>query len=280
MADIVDVENALALFIAGVLYPSGAIAGQASTAGPVCKIYRGWPIPQSLTADLAAGVVNISIFTESGGEKNTTRCFQVWETLTPASPQITLAVSGNVVTIGGSIQAGDFAMIKVGWRSAYSVPVAANSTLASLASALAALIPGASAVGPVVTIATSQTVLVAAGGQGVGWLELQRSQQQMRVTLWCASPTQRDQMGPPLRVAFAGIERLTLADGGSARVYYQRSIISDANENQTCYRRDMFFTAEFPISITQSFPSIGGFVADTTGGISPSDTPSPVQSVV
>lgn len=277
MADLLDCENALVAFVTAALYPSGVTAGAPSVSGPVCKVYRGWPIPASLDADLKAGIVNVSVFTESGGEKNTTRYPKDWQTMTAATPQVVLSVVGNVVTVSGSIQAGDFACIKVGLRNVYSVPVGAGSTLASVASALAALVsanyPGTVVVGAVVTVATSAAILVATGGQGVAWQELERQSQIFQITLWCPTPLARDQVGPVLKVAFAKIERLVLADNSYARVYYQRSIISDKNQVQQSYRRDMFYTVEFPTSNTQSFPSIGAFVANTTGGISPADSP-------
>src|SRR5579859_7929734 len=138
MADLVDVETELVTFITSALYPSGASPGAASAAGPVCKVYRGWPVPASLDADLKAGIVNVSIFAEPSGEKNTTRCQTDWQMMTAATPLVTLSVNQNVVTVGGSIQAGDFACIKVGLHNVYSVPVSGGSTLSSIAAALAA----------------------------------------------------------------------------------------------------------------------------------------------
>ena len=283
MADLLDVENQLVTFIAMALYPSGATAGAPSVVGPVCKIFRGWPVPASLDADLAAGIVNISVFTEPSGEKNTTRCQMDWQTTTAASPKVTLAVVQNVVTVGGSIQAGDFACIKVGLHNVYSAPIASNSTVSSIAAALAALVavnyPGTIAASGVVTIATSATVLVAVGGQGTAWKELERQSQIFQITLWCPTPTSRDLVGPFVKLAFAAINRFVLADNSYASVKMQRSIVTDKNQLQQSYRRDFFYTVEFPTSIIQQFPSIGAFVANTTGGVSPADAPA-VPSVV
>jgi hypothetical protein len=278
MADLPDAENALVAFITAALYPSGVPAGGASILGPVCKVYRGWPVPASLDADLAAGIVNVSIFTESGGEKNTTRCALDWQTLTPASPQISLSVAQNVVTVGGTIQAGDFASVKVGFRHVYTVPVASGSTLASVASALATLVaadfPGTAVAGTTITIPTSSTVLVAAGGIGMAWKELERQSQIFQITLWCPTPASRDLVGSFVKSAFAAINRLVLADSSFASVKFQRSIVTDRDQTRQSYRRDFFYTVEFPTSITAQFPSIGAFVTNTAGGISPADAPS------
>lgn len=283
MADLVDVENELVTFVTAALYPSGATAGAASIAGPVCKVYRGWPVPASLDADLKAGIVNVSIFAEASGEKNTTRCQTDWQQVTAASPLVVLSVVNNVVTVSGSIQAGDFACVKVGIRNAYSVPVSVGSTTATIAAALAALIvvnfAGTVAVGSVITIATSSAVTVAAGGQGTAWKELERQSQIYQITVWCPTPLTRDQVGPLIKIAFAGINRFVLADNSYASVKMQRSIVTDKNQTQQSFRRDFFYAIEFPTSITQAFPSIGAFVANTTGGVSPADAPA-VPSVV
>jgi hypothetical protein len=283
MADLVDVENELVTFVAAALYPSGATPGQPSVAGPVCKVYRGWPIPASLDADLTAGIVNVTVFAEGGGGANTTRCQTDWQQSVAATPQVVLSVSSNVVTVSGAIQAGDVALIKVGFRNAYATPITSGSTLASIASALAALVavnyPGTVAVGTAITVATSSAVFVATGGAGTAWKELERQTQIYRITVWCPTPTARDLVGPVLKLAFSQINRLPLADNSYASVKYQRSIVTDKNQNEQSYRRDFFYTVEFPTSITASFPTIGAFVANTTGGVSPPDATA-VPSVV
>lgn len=281
MADLPDVENALASAIATALYPSGATPNLPSVAGPVCKIYRGWPVPQKLDKDLALGIVNISIYCESGAEKNTTRCQTDWQTMTAASPQITLSVALNVVTVGGAIQAGDFAAVKVGLHDYFSV--ASTGSPSVVASALAAAIAvkyiGTVAVGPVITIPTSAAVLGAAGGLGTAWKELRRQSQCFQITAWCPTPQTRDTIGTFIKNTFADVERIALADNSWGGIKYQRSIITDKNQTQQSYRRDLFYTVEFPTSITSQFPSIGVFAVNTTGGVSPADTPAAVVTV-
>jgi hypothetical protein len=281
VADTPDVENALVTTIATALYPSGATPGQASAAGPVCKVYRGWPVPASLDADLVKGIVNISIFTQ-GMERNTSRALLQWQQLTAATPLITLAVNQNVVTVGGSIQAGDFAVVKVGTQNFFPVPSTGSTSAvaAALAAAIAVKFPGTAAVGNVITIPTSQTVLVAAGGNGTAWMELRRQVVTFQITAWCPTPASRDIIGPFIKSLFANIERIALADSSFAWVTFGRSVISDDNEIQQTYRRDFLYNIEFPTTQIQTFPSIGAFAVDTTGGISPADTPAPVVTVV
>jgi hypothetical protein len=283
VADTPDVETALVATIASALYPpnGSATAGQASAAGPVCKVYRGWPVPASLDSDLASGIVNISIFTD-GNEKNTSRALLEWKQLTAASPLITLSVNQNAVTVGGSIQAGDFAAVKVGTQNVFSVASSGSTSAvaAALAAAIAVKFPGTAAVGNVVTIPTSQTVLVAAGGNGTAWMELRRQMVTFQITVWCPTPASRDIIGPFIKLLFANIERLVLVDSSFAWIYFGRSIITDKNQTQQSYRRDFYYNVEFPTTQIQTFPSIGAFAVSTTGGVSPADTPAPVVTVV
>lgn len=285
MADLPDVEIALVSTIATALYPPNgtATAGQSSVTGYVCKVYRGWPVPLNLDADLAAGLVNISVYPEPGGDRNTTRAMLEWKESIPPNPQIQLSVVQNIVTISGSIQAGDLACIKVA-HSFFPVQVTTGQTLSVVASALAALIavtyPGTNAVGSVITIPTSSDILVANGGLGTAWMETRRQSQIFQITAWCPTPAIRDVVGPFIKTLFAGIERIVLDDDSYASVSYQRSIVSDKNQTQQCYRRDFLYTVEFPSTQTQQFPSITAFAASTTGGVSPGDTPAPVVTVV
>ena len=53
MADESDVETTLATLVTAQIYPQGTNAP--SALGPLVRIYRGWPNPTALNADLAAG---------------------------------------------------------------------------------------------------------------------------------------------------------------------------------------------------------------------------------
>lgn len=274
MADLVDVEEALKSFVIATLYPNGVISP--SITGDAIKIYRGWPIPANLDADLAAGIVNVSIYTQTV-ERNVTRYTKDWYTFKQPAPLLTVTASGNAVTIGGAIQAGDFAMVKVGLRNAYSAPVVAGSTFASVAAALAAAIvvgfPGTAAAGPVITIPTGAAIAGVVGGTGTSVQVMRQQQRGFQVTAWCSTPAQRDRVGPVIDFAFAGIERLALPDGTSGRLIYEKSWVTDKGQREQCYRRDLTYSVEYPTIATRPDTSIGAVQVNNTGGISPADSP-------
>ena len=111
MADQADVETVLAGLVSGVLYPQGVTAP--SVLGVVCRVYRGWPNSAALDADLAAGVVNVTVFPQAGHERNTTRwpdecALQAW-----VSPTLTVSVDGVTATFAGAAGLGQVAGLLV-----------------------------------------------------------------------------------------------------------------------------------------------------------------------
>lgn len=64
MADVSEVGEALAQIVAAAAYPNGT--GQPSIGACDIMVYQGWPNPQTLDADLAAGKVHISVFPRPG----------------------------------------------------------------------------------------------------------------------------------------------------------------------------------------------------------------------
>lgn len=71
MADQSDVAEALLGLATAAVYPGGPAAP--SVAGVPVRLYRGWPDPETLAADLRAGAAHVSVFPEPRGEVNTTR---------------------------------------------------------------------------------------------------------------------------------------------------------------------------------------------------------------
>src|SRR5258708_28535358 len=95
MSDLSDVEQASVNTITGLVYPTGSANPSAvlndSMAPMPGRIYRGWPISANLDADLAAVIMNISVYARNGTQQNTTRFHPHYHTVTPETA--TLAAS-------------------------------------------------------------------------------------------------------------------------------------------------------------------------------------------
>src|SRR3954452_21963114 len=104
MADLSDVEQAIAEAVTAILYPAGS--SQSSIVGALCRIYRGWPNSATLNADLNAGIVNVTIGTDNESGRTTTRYLPEWNTL-QAQPGAIAFTGDQNFTVAGSAAAGD-----------------------------------------------------------------------------------------------------------------------------------------------------------------------------
>lgn len=284
MADLTDVENALVNVAAMALYPNGNPApGQAfapSVTTDSVRIYPGWPNSAALDADLAKGIVNISVFPPPGSERNTTRFPKEWQESIAPAVSVTAAVVGNAVTLGGTLGGTQYVTILIGQRKVYSYAIGSNDTFESVASALAALVAvdfPATASGRVITIITSAVIVARVGSTGTSWMELRRQQRLFMVSIFAPSPAVRTRVAKVVDTAFAAIERMTLPDNSSARLIYESTVEADEGQRVKLYRRTLNFTIEYATAVTAQDYQITSFGQTVQGGVSPADTP--IQNV-
>lgn len=255
MADISDVETALAALVAQALYPSGTSAP--SAIGADCRIYRGWPNSAALDSDLKAGVVNITIYPGDAGGWVTSRYLQEWRT-DQVAPTLFCTVAGATVTFSGTAAQGQLAGLRIDDRTyAYAVrtgdtPLSVAANLASLASQDAIInLSGAAISAPAAFRVDARVV-----GSATALKEVRRQRQSIRVACWCPTPATRDAAAVTVDQALAAISFLDLADGTQARVVYAGSTVLDQSQNASLYRRDLLYTAEYPTLITQTQPEM------------------------
>ncbi len=254
MADESDVENALAAACAAAIYPAGS--GSPPAGGYPTRIYAGEPNANALDADLTAGIVNVAITLVDKMSRKTTRYTGQWQPLASPAPAITAALSGNVVTFAGLGGAG--AMLGV--QSAgvgYAYVTVAGDTPASVAAALAALIPGGAAQAATLTLPST--------GGGIGLViyapteaisELRRQEQGFCVNVMAPTPAARTAVASVVDAALAAIDFLTLADGSGGRLLYRRTRIDDVPSKANLWRRELLYTVEYGTTSTQFYPAM------------------------
>lgn len=262
MADQADVEAALAGIVGGALYPSGLEAG-CVVPGAVVRIYRGWPTPAALDADLAAGRVNVSVGGVPGSTRLTTRYPDQWRVVKPAVPVLSASVAAGVATFAGTAALGQLAALLVDGRAAVH-RTEAGDTPASVAAALAGELRqvgvSATANGAAVTVSGARSVVARIVADQVATRETRRQLQHFAVTCWCADPPTRDAIGAAIDAALSGIDFVGLPDGSSGRVLFVASVTSDRWEDATLYRRELTYSVEYATTITATQPSmiVGG----------------------
>jgi len=264
MADQSDVEAALVGAIGGALYPNG-LAAACAVPGAVCRIYRGWPVPAALDADLAASTTNISVAPVAGEEHNTTRWPDAWIPQGQTAPTLKATVSGDTVTFGGSARPGQVAAViaDTTWAARRLQPGDTPASIAAVLAVSLGAVRAASASGATLTV-PGAIKLVARAEMDQPTLRLSRRQRQaFRITVWCGDPATRDSVGSAIDSALSGIDFLGLPDTTSGRLRYLASAVSDRWEDAALYRRELTYSVEFPTTIAANLPrmAVGGFTA-------------------
>lgn len=256
MADVSDVANTLVGLAASAVYPNGT--GQASVTGAGIRVYQGWPVPQSLDADLKVGICHVSVFARPE-ERNVSRYPQDWQQKTVNAPTLTASIAGQTITIAGTIpptnNPHNIAVLVNGKPYVYAVQT--SDTLASIATALSALIavaiPGTTSAGTVVTVAAAGRIAAArVGVTGTAIRELRRQERLFQITVWADTPGHRDSAAQAIDVSLAATNFLTLPDGTAGRLIYKSSTVTDDYQKDKLYRRDLFYTVEYATTQTET----------------------------
>jgi hypothetical protein len=249
MADLVDVENSFVALISQTLYQNGI--GQPSITGVPTIVYAGWPTASRLDADLLAlsqnlpaGKIHVTVF-PSKMERNTTRYMRKWDDVTLPVQTLTLTISGQHVTVGGTVATPQNIMLMVGYRP-FVYAVQPSDTLTSIATALAALVAGATNAGPVITL-PSIAVLTAArvGASGTAIKEIRRQERLFMITVWADTPAHRDITAQAIDPVLAALNFLMFTDGSAGRLIYKSSPIDDMAQKELLYRRDLMYSVEY-----------------------------------
>jgi hypothetical protein len=272
VADLHDIENVLVTTITQFIYPDGT--GQPSIANAACKIARGWPVPAQLDSDLAAGKINITVYTLPN-EQKTTRYPQDWKTLNIPVSKLNIAVSETTITLSGTPSSPLNVAALVNGKS-YVYPVQPGDSLGSISTALAALINAdtpASSSGPVIMIPAAYRLKARVGVIGTVIRELKRQKRGFQIICWCPSPSSRDVVAPAIDAGLAAIDYLSLPDGTAGRLLYERSPVVDRSEREGLYRRDLFYSVEYGTTQTQDAAQIVVEVINISGGTHPGVAP-------
>lgn len=252
MADLSDVESALVSNITATVYPTGS--SNPSILGVQVAIARGWPLAADIDRDLGAGKCIVSVYSQPNVERNTTRYPKDDQVLTAPVHTLTAAVNGNKITIGGTVTVPQNVIVLIGTALVFPYQVQSTDTLDVIATGLATLIavsfPGTSASGPDITIAGSPGAIQArVASAAMIWTEQRRQERGIQIVCWCPTPALRDTLAAAIDLALAQIDFLTLTDSSAARIRYERTIETDSGEKVQIFRRDLFYTVEYPTTV-------------------------------
>jgi hypothetical protein len=249
MATLSDLRAGLAQVVGAILYPSGIPSGS-TLASPVVncpvRIFQGSPEREAIDADMAAGIVDVSVASVPGGI-NTTRypVVDIPVALTPAS--LGWSVAGATATLGGTVATPQNVGLLVDGQ-AFLYAVQPTDTLASVAAALAALIAAvqpAGAAGAMVTVPGSHSLIGRAGGFATTQREVGRERVTVQITIWAASEALRQAVGSAIEPGLRDLRRLPLAEGSIAMCWFGAATDADEAEKSSIYRRTLNVSAEY-----------------------------------
>lgn len=247
MADLSDVQDALAAMIGAAIYPSGP--AQPSAAGVPAKIYPGWPTPADLNPDLAAGISHVSIF-PTPAEQRKPVTSAGWQQQSAPTQTLAIGQVGQVLTVTGTVSAPQNVMLRISGAD-YAYAVQAGDTLASIAAALAGKVPGATAAGAQITIpAAGRIQAIRVGSNGVLVREIGRQERVFRISVWSDTPANRNALASLIDASLRAVSSLLMPDQFLARIAYVRTGVIDAAQNEGVYRRDLDYAVEY--STTQT----------------------------
>lgn len=256
MADLSDVANTLKDLCASLVYPNGT--AQPSVANAPIQVYVGWPVKSQLDADLAIGKCHVSVYPRPQ-ERNTTRYLPTSAQVSLNTALLTLTVSGQTVTVAGTIppvaNPHNLAIFVNGLPYVYRVLV--TDTLATIASAMAALIPGASSAGPIIIVQnTARLGAARVGVTGTSGILVRNQERVFQIGIWADTPAHRDAIATGIDPTLAATTFLSFADGTAGRFRYVGSPVTDMFEKSTLYRRDLMYSVDYSTMQVQSTTQI------------------------
>lgn len=267
MADISDVEDAIANIVTEILYPEGS--SQASIVGALCRVYRGWPNAGTLNSDLTAGAVNVTVTSDNDSGRTTTRYLPEWQTVA-AVPGVIATSSGQTITISGNPALGDVVGVLLDGL-AYTYRIQEGDTVFLIASNLALAIQAnrpALAQGFTVAVPGTGSIVARAVTDQTGYFESRRQEKDIRIVCWCPAPPIRDTVTAAIDLAINRLTFLVLPDNTNARIVYRNTASYDQAQNALLYRRDIVYSVEYATILQSNQPSMIFGASDINGDTS------------
>ena len=247
MASLTDVMKQVAAQVAAIAYPNGT--GQPSASGIPVRVYPGWPVPNVLETDLAAGWAHISVYPHGKDRKTTRYLGRGWEPLTDPVHTVVMTVSGSVVTLSGTVSKQNLLINLNGTHYVYAMQL--TDTLTTAATALASMVPGASNVGPVITLTGARSIFTRVGGFGTAFKETKRQEQMVQIIVWANSPAARAAVADPLDSVLSDATSIAFTDGSAGIIRSAGSLMTDQLQKADLYRIDLFYSIGYDTTQTQ-----------------------------
>lgn len=251
MADLSDVENVLRDTVVGIVYPNGT--GQPSIVNRDIRVGRGNPLSKSLDADLANGIINISVNAMQGMYRTVPQYMRKWRPVEVTTFSLTATVEDDTITIGGTITLPQSVMV-IANDIGYPYVVVEGDTLDTIAAGIAELVPNATADGNVVTVAGAYRLIARIGGLGNVVKEVKRQEQVFQIKVFTSTDNNgylvRDQLSSTLDAQLAYLIWLQLPDGFKGNIHCKTGFDDDTSQKEKLLTRTLHYAVEYPTTIS------------------------------
>jgi hypothetical protein len=218
MADLSDCEAALVNIIGAAIYPNGISLPSSLPGATSVRIDRGWPVPATLDADMAAGIAEVTVFPRPGTAMKPYQILDETYVITPPAISSSFTLVGNLITVTGQIAVGEYLTLVIDDAAVCS------QTGASTAAMLSALAteaqgkgyPGASATATTLTIPFGHSLVVRQGGVATLGKVIHREKQAVMVTVWAPTDAVRSAVAIVVDIAIKQNIKITLPDTSQA----------------------------------------------------------------
>lgn len=254
MSDLSQVRDVIAQNLNTPVYPNGL--NNPSIAGVPVTIYSGWPIRTELDKQLQLGNAVVSVYPKNQ-ERDVTKFQRIFQsnTVTPATLVLTVNSRAETITITGTVSIPQAVMIIMNGIG-YGYAVQANDTLSSIATNVAALIPGASALANVITLTSAHSIIARVSTAYTASEELGRVDRVFMITCWCTDENVRFLLGNAIDIYMRENYRIPMPDNFFAQVFYHNINDFDDLDKSLIYRRDLNYTVQYAVTLTTSVMSI------------------------
>lgn len=248
---------------------TGAMA-TANISPTAVYIFPGDPLKYDLDTLLKAQNIVVAVFAVRGMSRNTTRFYRNnYVQGIPQTATLFLTVVNNTVTITGTITVGEACMVIVD-NIGYSYAPLLTDTLDTIATALAALIPNATATLNVITVSDANTITATVSVPGTERQIMHTQEGVFRARIIAPSHELRELIGGAVQLGFANFGYyMPMPDLIYACI--KPSGINEDNEYELplAFLRDYLYMVEYHTVAVNTYQTIADAGIDITVGVLP-----------
>jgi hypothetical protein len=95
--------------------------------------------------------------------------------------------------------------------------------------------------------------------------EVKRQKKGFKISAWCHDPLARDRVAAVIDPALAALTFISLPDGTSGRIRYERTHVIDAHQKAGIYRRDFQYSVEYATTASRKAAAVVADIVNVTG---------------